>query len=434
MIYWAPFLHLYQPPIQFHKVLRKICDESYRPLLGVLGEHANARVSVNICAVLTEMLHEHNGDDIIEMMRARAGEGKIEFVDSAKFHPILPLIPPQEMVRQIKLNNQTNKDFFGANYRPRGFFPPEMCYSQKVGNCLISQGYEWVLLSGISHPEHWPLNFISSISQPQGKLNIFYRDDIISNKISFREFNSADFINALNEFTRGDDDIYLITAMDAETFGHHLKNWEKNFLSKTFQTIEALSAYHARGENSQEPCQELDNNCFAGLKGKPQIEVVTISQLMDKFTSQSARSPKPSSWSTNKEDMRDKNYYPLWLDKGNRIHRLQWRHMELCWELVHCAEVIKAHSDESRAFCDISRVLLDKALHSCQFWWANKSRGLWSSNLIYKGLQSQEETILNAYQAIKIAPAGAHKKDCYYKMLAARKIAGDIKDLFLELD
>ena len=38
MIIWAPVFHVYQPPTQFPAVLKRICDESYRPLVDLLGE------------------------------------------------------------------------------------------------------------------------------------------------------------------------------------------------------------------------------------------------------------------------------------------------------------------------------------------------------------------------------------------------------------
>ncbi len=415
MIYWAPFLHFYQPPIQFHKILRKICDESYRPLLKVLDSYPKSKVTINVSGVLTEMLNEHNARDVIDSIRSLSQKGQIEFVESAKFHPILPLIPAKEMVRQIKLNHETNQGFFGPSYKPRGFFPPEMCYSQRVGSCLKNLGYEWVILSGIAHPQSWPLDFISSVSWPQGALSVFYRDDLISNKISFREFDSAGFIKALAGLSKEKKDIYVVTAMDAETFGHHIKDWEKIFLAKVYETIGAQ-----KGES-------VDAD-------KPSIEVVTISELLDKFPHKPSKFPRPSSWSTNKEDMHNKNYYPLWSDKTNKMHRLQWMHIELCCELVNLSQNLKAATDESRKFSDVARILLDKALHSCQFWWANKTRGFWSANLIHKGLQIQEETILNAYKAINIAIEGTQQKDCYYKTLASREIANDIRDLLIEAD
>ena len=34
-IYWANLLHFYQPPIQIPEILRKVVNESYRPLIEV---------------------------------------------------------------------------------------------------------------------------------------------------------------------------------------------------------------------------------------------------------------------------------------------------------------------------------------------------------------------------------------------------------------
>lgn len=52
MIDWAPVFHLYQPPTQFPAVLKKICQESYRPLIDLLGEFDRARATVNINGAL----------------------------------------------------------------------------------------------------------------------------------------------------------------------------------------------------------------------------------------------------------------------------------------------------------------------------------------------------------------------------------------------
>lgn len=54
MVIWAPVLHFYQPPTQFPAVLKKICRESYRPLIDLLGEFEQARATVNINGSLTE--------------------------------------------------------------------------------------------------------------------------------------------------------------------------------------------------------------------------------------------------------------------------------------------------------------------------------------------------------------------------------------------
>lgn len=57
MIYWAPLLHMYQPTFQDSSVLRQIDKECYKPLLKMFEEHENVKISLNINAVLLEMLH-----------------------------------------------------------------------------------------------------------------------------------------------------------------------------------------------------------------------------------------------------------------------------------------------------------------------------------------------------------------------------------------
>ena len=75
MIYWAPFLHFYQPPTQFHSILDRICNESYRPIIKMLAGRPNAKVTVNMCGVLTEMLKEHGHRDIIEGLKELGESG-----------------------------------------------------------------------------------------------------------------------------------------------------------------------------------------------------------------------------------------------------------------------------------------------------------------------------------------------------------------------
>lgn len=430
MIYWAPFLHFYQPPTQFHAILKKVCNESYRPLLRMLLEHPNSKVTINICGVLTEMLNDHGAVDVLAHLKELAQKGQLEFVDSAKYHAILPLIPEKEMRRQIELNNKTNSYFFKESYKIHGFFPPEMCYSNEVGSILSDMRYDWVLISGVACPQNWPLDIIYKVSFDSSDINVFYRDDILSNKISFQGVDSVGFIEELINLSEGKKDIYVITAMDAETFGHHIQNWEQLFLAEVYETImdmdEKIPAYSHIKQKTD--LADAHKKIFESSQQLPQVEVVTISELLKKFSKKESKLPRLSSWSSSKDDILRKNYYPLWNDPGNHVHRLQWEHVKICFELVDAAFELK-DSQESSRFADISKGLLDRAIHSCQFWWANKTKGLWDINLINKGLMLQEEVVLNAYRAIKASGADEEaKREFYHKVTAARDVSNKIRD------
>ena len=434
MIYWAPFLHFYQPPIQFHSILKKICNESYRPLLKVFQGHPSYKVTINMNGVLTEMLNEHGAGDITTGLKNLANNKQIEFVDSAKFHAILPLIPKKEIIRQVKLNRKTNETYFKEAYKPTGFFLPEMCYSNDAAKVLRAMGYEWLLASGIACQHTWPMDFIANASLEPSSIKVLYRDDILSNKISFRNLNSVEFIQEIVKLGEGSKDAYFVTAMDAETFGHHIHDWEKLFLAGVYETIDTLEQIHHHYNGvKKKDLAEIHKKIFMDLKELPHIEVVTISELLKKFPMKKSKPPRPSSWSTSKEDMAAKNYYPLWKTPGNPVHQLQWEHVSLCQNLVTHAFRVRGHNKESNYYAMIARTVFDKALHSCQFWWANKNRGLWSVNMINKGLMLQEEAALNADKAINLSTlSAATKQNLYHKFMAARGIADKIRDLLIQ--
>jgi hypothetical protein len=157
------------------------------------------------------------------------------------------------------------------------------------------------------------------------------------------------------------------------------------------------------------------------------IQMVTLSELLDLFPQGQTIEPKPSSWSTTADDMKDGNYYPLWQDKKNEVHRLQWEHLSICVELVNKA-LQCADNEESRYSATIARGLLDRAEHSCQMWWAS-NRPMWDINLIHMGLLDQWRTVVNAYRAInKSGTSEETKREYYRRAVAARDIRSKLED------
>jgi len=426
MIYWAQLLHFYQPPTQVPSMLKKICDESYRPLLRVFEEYPNARVTINFNGVLTDMLIDCGHKDVIEGLRSLAENGQLEFTGTGKYHPILPLIPKEEVKRQIDLNTQTNRRFFGNAYTPQGFFPPEMCYSQGILQPIIKSGYRWIILSGIACPADWPLDIIYRAECDRQEIAVFFRDDVLSNRISFQDLEAKEFVAHLEEWQGKRENIYVVTAMDAETYGHHIQGWERTFLARVYEELEPPTepleeAKQAKALAGQHAALLTNNEAAA------KIQMVTVSQLIDLFPQGQTIEPKPSSWSTTADDMKAGNYYPLWQDKKNEVHRLQWEHLSICIELV--SEALQcADNEESRHSAAIARGLLDRAEHSCQMWWAS-NRPMWDINLIHMGLLDQLRTVVNAYRAINKSGASKEtKREYYYRTVAARDIRNKLED------
>jgi hypothetical protein len=426
-IYWATLLHFYQPPIQIPEILRKVVDESYRPLIEVLGQYPHAKVTVNINGVLTEMLYESGYQDVIDGMRDLALAGQLEFVGSAKYHAILPLIDEDEQRRQIRRNHLTNKHFFGDAYQPRGFFPPEMCYDRSFLDAVIDVGHEWVIMSGIGCPVEWPTRVVHRAESLDGnQISLIFRDDVLSNKISFQDLDGKGFVEHLQQVHGNGGDMYIVTAMEAETFGHHIENWDQLFLAEAYEAV-APYAELVQARPLATSTRTLLSTIPQDEKAEDHIVPVKVSELLDLFPAGDTVDAKPSSWSTTQDDIAAGVPYPLWKAPGNYIHKLQWEHVALCHQLVEKAQAV-ADTAVSKRHAEIARGLMDPALHSCQFWWASR-RPHWDVNMISRGLAQQGEVVLNAFRSINLSDADeAGKREAYYRVVAANDIRNKIRD------
>ncbi|MHA2121566.1 MAG: hypothetical protein ACW990_10215 [Promethearchaeota archaeon] len=381
--YWAPLFHIYQPPNQDLQVLKDINQECYKPLFSLLDEYDTIKFSLNVSGVLIELFYEFGLSDTMDLLKNLVSKKKIEIVGTAKFHPILPLIPKKEAKRQIQINEEINRREFGQ-WQRSGFFPPELAISGGVAKLIKQLGYKWVIMSGIACPIDWPYDQI--YCSPNG-LQLFFRDDILSNKISFKNVKAKQFVNSIKEIFQPDEkqktlsskklNRYIITAMDGETFGHHIRNYERTFLKKVIDFI----------------------------KDDEEIETLFISELDQYFPISSNNIvPRESSWSTSFEDIQKGVPYPLWKHPKNEIHKYYWKLMNSVNNLMNLIEDLDLTQEwQVENYSTTARYFYDRGIYSCPVWWANPQYDTWSPNLIYKGLESLMRAALNAQIALVYA-------------------------------
>jgi predicted glycosyl hydrolase (DUF1957 family) len=346
-MYWSNFLHIYQPATQTEAIVRKVTEESYRRLVRVLTEAPACKITLNISAVLTEQLARYGLTDVIQGLRELAKRGQIEFTGSAMYHPILPLIPRDEVVRQVRLNNDINRHYFGEVYRPVGFFPPEMCYSYEVAQTVAGLGFRWIIVDELSFDGKIGSVKYDRLYKVAGLRDflIFFKERPVSAGITYGTYPTASsFLADLRD--KLEKHTYLLTGTDGEVYGHHRPGQER-----------LLSEVFARG---------TPRTC-------------TISDLIEYFKQVNTARPLPSSWSTWEDEMAQGIPYPQWQYPGHELHELQWQLTRFVLQTVN------ETAAEAPGFSEARR-LLDEGLHSCQYWWAS-CRPWWSVEMIERGAQ-----------------------------------------------
>jgi len=353
-------LHMYQPPWQYADVLKRISGECYEWLTEWLADNKRSfKATVNINYSLTELLLKNGLEIIIENIGRGVEKGSIELTGSAAYHPILPLIPEDEVKRQIELNDRKHAEIFKGVWNPRGFFPPEMAYSPRLSRIVREMGYEWIITDDVIYRANNqgapPNNYIVETNS----LPLFFRSRLWSNEFALGMPGRADtdaigFIKKVSDSRQ--DNSYCILAFDIETIGHHHK---ENPYNK--DTMDSL-------ENAMQ-----DNK----------VGSVYVSQLLDKFPERREVKIGEGSWSTTEENIWRGVPFPLWKDPDNEIH---WT----LWQLVYHTINIVSKSKGVEGY-EKARDLLDRGLNSCPFWWASTYR--WNSEYILDGSKDLYESV-----------------------------------------
>ncbi|MHA1278909.1 MAG: hypothetical protein ACTSQI_11150 [Candidatus Helarchaeota archaeon] len=393
MIYWALLLHVYQPPFQNLDILQKVNDEAYSKLMDVFLSYPQSKITLNINGSLTELLYNYKFDDTIEKIKELSQNNQLKYTGSAMYHPILPFLPPTEMMRQINLNEEFNQRVLGLAYKePKGFFPPEMAISKGLLNIIEQMGYKWIIASGIACPAEWPTNFYYTYKS----LPIFFRDDIVSNEISFKKIGPLQFLKKIE--TLFDDDYFVITAMDGETYGHHIKNYEEEFLGTVLEAVAE----------------------------EEEVQMIFLDDILTHFEKEKEIVPINSSWSTMPENIKNKNPYPLWADPKNQIHKVQNYLREVALKLWGFVERYSTQIPEDhQEFYHNARTSLDKGENSDGTWWAGAFN--FSEDLIFRSTQFLIRSVINSYRTLFSVPLKSNE------IVEIRRLYEDFRGNYAEL-
>jgi len=389
---WANFIHIYQPADQQSDILEAIVVQCYRPILAHIAKNKKVRLTLNINGALLELFDKYGYKDLIEYIKTALDEGRIELTGSAKYHAFLPLLGEEDIVRQIKINTETLKYYFGEKCEPKGFFPPEMAYAPKLFPIIQRLGFEWIILDEIAQGgSPGNVDYTKVYKIKNSKLEVFFRERRMSNLIMSAVVRSPE---TLREAMCDDmkSSRYLITAMDGETFGHHRPGLEKMLFD---------------------------------IFTSPDFELIKVSEIPKFFKETVEIEPVASTWASSKEDIENNIQFLSWNDPENSIHHWQW-------ELFHLTENAARSMDKNHPrFTDVEK-RMDIATASDHFWWAS-AKPWWSVEMIEDGAYRLLDTIRMVPDIDKETIAKA--QDLYEKIVSTAfnwQRTGKIREMMRE--
>jgi len=347
---WINFLHLYQPVNTDNYNIEEANEKSYKRILRALEENKNIKFTFNVAGCLIQRWEEMGEHKLIERLASLVKKGRLELTGTAMYHPILPLIPREEVIRQIKENEEILKKYFGDDFTPKGFFLPEMAYSPEIAKIIKELGYEWIIVDEIIY--NGKLNQVDATK--------IYEDENSGLKLVIRarsESNTYVPQKISSLLDEGKTEV-VITASDGELYG--------------------LRHIDHTGE-------------FEKLLKKDGLETMKISDFIDTQNDIKKIKPISGNWNSSEKEIKNGQPFFVWYNKKNKIQMKLWEMQRLAYLTVY------EYADDENFYW--ARWHLVRGLISCNYWWASEkdfmlfSGVTWNPDEIERGINDLTRSV-----------------------------------------
>lgn len=321
---WINFLHIYQPVNMDAQIIREATEKSYLRLVRALEEHPEIKFTININGSLIIRWEDLGYGELINRIGRLIKRGQIDLTGTACYHPVLPLIPGKEGLSQIKENEQILKKHFGADFKPKGFYLPEMAYSPQAAKLVKKMGYEWIILDEIAYS--------GKIGEADCGQVYLDKNSGLKVVLRSREISNQYVPEAIDKIL--DNKSYagknIITGTDGELYG--LKHIDHTAI-------------------------------FEALLKRSDLKTLTISEFIASEKVAEKINILPHSWATTEKEFKLGQPFNLWQNKKNKIQMKLWELADLVYDTIEANKKDKNYWG--------ARWYLVRGFASCSFWWAS---------------------------------------------------------------
>jgi len=166
-----------------------VVNQSYIPVLTSLLEIPKLEVVLNFTGVTLEIL-SNEYPEVLDLLAEGIKKGKFEMTGTGYSHPIFPLLPIEDSRKQIEYNLQVMENTL--NYKPVGFWLPELAYDPTLPSLLKEYGYTYSFIDEDLYKSSSPLtNYYNPSNSPYISARSFvtkleHSKNFISRLLSFQ--------------------------------------------------------------------------------------------------------------------------------------------------------------------------------------------------------------------------------------------------------
>ncbi|HEU23797.1 MAG: 4-alpha-glucanotransferase [Mesoaciditoga sp.] len=239
-------IHNHQPVGNFGFVIEEAYEKSYKPFIETLEKFPNVKMAIHFTGWLLDELAKRY-PDYIKKVRNLVEKGQLEIFTGGFYEPIIPVIPEEDRVGQIKKLSERIEKLFGT--KPRGMWLAERVWEPQIAKALAIAGVEYVVVddSHFKNAGHYEDELTGYyVTEEEGyTLKVFPISKKLRYLIPFE--NVEDTISFLKTFATSDGKNALVMFDDGEKFGVWPGTYEqvytKKWLEEFFSAIEKNSSW-----------------------------------------------------------------------------------------------------------------------------------------------------------------------------------------------
>ncbi len=239
-------IHNHQPVGNFGFVIEDAYKKSYEPFIETLEKHPKVKMAIHFSGwLLDELIKRY--PDYIKRVKKLVEKGQLEIFTGGFYEPIVPVIPEEDRVNQIKKLSKSVEDLFGV--KPRGMWLAERVWEPQISKALAMADVEYVVVddSHFKNAGHYEDELTGYyVTEEEGyTLKVFPISKKLRYLIPFE--NVDDTISFLKSMATSDGKNALVMFDDGEKFGVWPGTYEqvytKAWLEQFFSALEANSEW-----------------------------------------------------------------------------------------------------------------------------------------------------------------------------------------------